>query len=39
MASDWMVEELGWVTVFVANVLAVAGMGGWIWRLGSFGAS
>jgi hypothetical protein len=39
MASDWVVEELGWVTVLVANVLAVAGMGGWILRRESFSSS
>ncbi len=39
VASDWVVEELGWVTVFVANVLAVVGMGGWVWRGESFRAS
>ncbi len=32
MVSDWVVEELGWLSVLVANVLAVAAMGGWIWR-------
>ncbi len=36
MASDWVVDELGWVMVLVANMLAVAGMGGWIWRRESF---
>ena len=39
MASDWLVGELGWLSVLVANVLAVAGMGGWIWRHESFRAS
>ena len=39
MVSDWVVEELGWLSVLVANVLAVAGMGGWIWRRESFRAS
>ena len=39
MASDWVVEELGWVPILVANVLAVAGMAGWIWRRESFRAS
>jgi hypothetical protein len=39
MASDWVVEELGLVTILVANVLAVAGMGGWIWRREPFGSS
>ena len=32
MASDWVIGELGWLTILVANVLAVAGMGAWIWR-------
>ena len=39
MASDWVVGELGWVMVLVANVLAVAAMGAWIWRRESFRAS
>ena len=30
MASGWIVQEMGWVTILVANVLAVAGMSGWI---------
>ena len=34
-----VVEELGWLSVLVADVLAVAGMGGWIWRRESFRAS
>ena len=32
MASGWIVQEMGWVTILVANVLAVAGMSGWIWQ-------
>lgn len=32
MASGWIVQEMGWVTILVANGLAVAGMSGWIWR-------
>jgi hypothetical protein len=32
MASDWVLQELGWLTVLVANVLAVGAMGAWIWR-------
>ncbi len=32
MASDWVIGELGWLTILVANALAVAGMGAWIWR-------
>jgi len=39
MASDWVVEELGWATVLVANALAVAGMGSWIWHRDQFRAS
>ena len=33
MASEWVIGELGWLTILVANVLALAGMGAWIWRL------
>lgn len=32
MASGWIVQELGWVTILVANGLAVTGMSGWIWQ-------
>jgi hypothetical protein len=32
MASDWVFAELGWLSVLVANVLAIACMGGWIRR-------
>ena len=31
MASGWIVQEMGWVTILVANGLAVAGMSAWIW--------
>jgi hypothetical protein len=34
-----VVEELGWVMILVANVAAVAGMGGWILRRESFRSS
>ena len=32
MASGWIVQEMGWVTILVANGLAVAGMSSWIWH-------
>ena len=32
MASGWIVQEMGWVTILVANGLAVAAMTGWIWH-------
>lgn len=32
MVSSWIVQEIGWVSILVANVLAVAGMSGWIWQ-------
>jgi hypothetical protein len=38
MASDWVVAELGWLSVLIANVLAIACMGGWIRRRESFPA-
>ncbi|MEN8144265.1 MAG: hypothetical protein ABFS14_04880 [Gemmatimonadota bacterium] len=30
--SDWLVANLGWLTILVANGLAVLSMGLWIWR-------
>ena len=30
--SEWLVANLGWVTILVANALAVLSMGVWIWR-------
>jgi hypothetical protein len=32
MASGWIVQEMGWLTILVANGLAVAGMSSWIWH-------
>ena len=32
MASGWVVQEMGWVMILVANVLAVGVMSAWIWR-------
>jgi hypothetical protein len=32
MASGWIVQEMGWVTILVANGLAVGGMSFWIWQ-------
>jgi hypothetical protein len=29
--SEWLVANLGWVTILVANALAVLSMGLWIW--------
>ena len=32
MASSWIVQEMGWLTILVANGLAVVGMSSWIWH-------
>lgn len=32
ISSGWVLETLGWVPVLIANVLAVASMGTWVWQ-------